>query len=225
MQPTGRAADRAGRLLPVLRRRDGGDRDLGGAVQVVDDRPEQLHRAGADVGRQGRAGAEDDPQRGRVVAADDVLAEVEDALQHGRDDHELLDPVLRQHLEGDFGSNRRRTIVVEPSEIVSRNWDSPVPWNSGAPRKVRSPGRSGIRSMNCAAENGELTCRGAPFGVPVVPLVSRTRPPGSFGAWPGDSSPAAIKLARCVSCRRCRRHRPSRPGSGGWTPARRRGSR
>ena len=55
------------------------------------------------------------------------------------------------------GSNRRRSTVVEPIPSVSRNCESPVPWNSGAASIVRSLGLSGIRSMNCAAANGELT--------------------------------------------------------------------
>ncbi len=80
-----------------------------------------------------------------------------------------------------FGSNLRWVIVVDPIARVSRNCESPVPWNSGAPNTVRSFSLSGTRSRNWAAANGELTCRGAPFGVPVVPLVSSTRPPTDLG--------------------------------------------
>lgn len=41
---------------------------------------------------------------------------------------------------------------------------------------------SGMRSRNCADCIGETRSRGAPFGVPVVPLVRITMPPGLPGA-------------------------------------------
>ena len=57
---------------------------------------------------------------------------------------------------------------------------------------MHSPARNGIRSRNWAAASGERIWRGAPLGVPVVPLVSNTRPPASRGAGTGRSSLLAI---------------------------------
>ncbi len=72
------------------------------------------------------------------------------------------------------------------------NCEMPVAWNSGAPKYVASPTRSGMRSRNSAECSGETFGRGAPFGVPVVPLVSRTNPPGLAGAGSGWSSLPAM---------------------------------
>ena len=64
---------------------------------------------------------------------------------------------------------------------------------------------SGIRSSTWADCNGSILLRGAPFGVPVVPLVSNTNPPGCDGAgsgdvdWPAINSSCWSPMMRTVS--------------------------
>ena len=66
---------------------------------------------------------------------------------------------------------------------------------------------SGIRSSTWADCNGSILLRGAPFGVPVVPLVSSTNPPGCDGAgsgdvdWPAINSSCWSPMMRTVSAR------------------------
>ena len=56
-----------GRCQPVGGRRDGRDRALGRAVEVVQYRAEGVHSPVAQIGRQQRAGAHDHPQQNGVV--------------------------------------------------------------------------------------------------------------------------------------------------------------
>ena len=92
------------------------------------------------------------------------------------------------------GSNLRCSTTVEPSSIASARWAKPHVWKSGAAMWVRQPWRSGIRDSMETAASMPASLRGAPLGVPVVPLVRITiracRRGGSSSAssWPSMSA-------------------------------------
>ena len=76
------------------------------------------------------------------------------------------------------GSKRRRTTSVEPIESDIVENARPSEWNIGAVTTLPSLTLNGSRSKSAPAvisPRGGL--RGAPLGVPVVPLVSSTTPP------------------------------------------------
>ncbi len=83
--------------------------------------------------------------------------------------------------------------MVLPSAHPSVNCDRPVPWKMGAAMTMVSSRGSGTRSRNWADCSGETLSRGAPFGVPVVPLVRMTVPPGRAGAGRSPAGCAAIR--------------------------------
>ena len=79
--------DRRRIALQVLGPGDGGERDLGRAVHVVDDGTEVFERAVGQLGAQLRAGYEHDPQAGQVGLLVHLLDRVEDPRQHHRHHH------------------------------------------------------------------------------------------------------------------------------------------
>src|SRR5947209_5667154 len=70
------------------------------------------------------------------------------------------------------GSNRRRTTSVEPSPTPTIACMNPRAWNIGTHSSVTSRARNGtLLSRPPISDNERGSERGAPFGVPVVPLV------------------------------------------------------
>ena len=81
------------------------------------------------------------------------------------------------------GSNRRRQTTAEPNPTARRVVAKPSAWNIGAAMYAGSPARNGTIESTAPSGASELGCsRGAPFGVPVVPLVSITTEALSSGS-------------------------------------------
>ena len=75
-------------------------------------------------------------------------------------------------------------------------WAKPSAWNIGAATWVASPALIGTFESSAAAGISERgASRGAPFGVPVVPLVSSTTLPCSEGDGGGESDAAPISAS------------------------------
>ena len=73
------------------------------------------------------------------------------------------------------GSKRRRTTRVEPSASPSARWAKPRAWNIGTHSSVVSRERNGtLPSTPPMIDSDFGSLRGAPLGVPVVPLVRIT---------------------------------------------------
>ena len=114
--------------LQVGRTGDRRERDLGGAVQVVDHRPQPLGRPGRQLRAQLRSRYEHDPQCRQVVAAISVVERVEDPRQHHRHHDKCRGPVLFDvvdHCEGSEstaqqqrGTQRHRYRPVQVAERV-----------------------------------------------------------------------------------------------------------
>ena len=120
-------------------------------------------------------GGGDDLDARQVVALERLLGQRQDPLQHHRDHHERVAPLV---LRWSAGTPRGRTCgAARPSSraaCASARWAKPQVWNSGAAMWVRQPWRSGIRDSSETAASMPASLRGAPFGVPVVPEVRMT---------------------------------------------------
>ncbi len=98
-----------------------------------------------------------------------------------------------------MASKRARSTSREPRLSDSSASSTPVPWNRGGPRMVVSPARIGSRASTEPGRTSDLgSGRGAPLGVPVVPLVSSTIRPGRVGAGGSRGSPVRT-IASSVS--------------------------
>ena len=84
------------------------------------------------------------------------------------------------------GSKRRRTTSVEPSATPTSACMNPSAWNIGTHSSVVSSARNGTLLNRPPSKDSDLgSLRGAPLGVPVVPLVrivTRGGSPGFGGA-------------------------------------------
>ena len=92
-----------GRGPQVLGGRDRRHRDLGRAVEVVDVVPVAVHPLQRQLAGQRRARHRGDPQRGEVVGAERLLRQLQDPLDHHRDDGEDLGAVLLDRLQRPLG--------------------------------------------------------------------------------------------------------------------------
>ena len=83
---------------------------------------------------------------------------------------------------------------------ASAMWAKPSAWNSGAETTVASSERIGTLSTSTPIGASDFgLSRGAPFGVPVVPLVRTMTFDSSAGSGGGESSPAAISASTVSS--------------------------
>ena len=92
-------------------------------------------------------------------------AQLEDPLEHHRDDDERGALVLGDGVERALGVDLRRSTSVEPSAMPSVKCAKPHEWNIGAAICVFSRARSGIFENSAAAGSSDSGClRLAPFG-------------------------------------------------------------
>ena len=142
--PVRRPADGARRGPHVRRRGDRGVRDLGRAVEVVDDVAEQVHRARREVGRQRRTGQRDDAQRvaGRASRSRPRRARCSRDSRIGT----VISASARCSSSAssvNSGSALRAMTSVLPRPSASIELSSPHAWNAGrgehdgAPRAQR----------------------------------------------------------------------------------------
>jgi hypothetical protein len=83
--------------------------------------------------------------------------------------------------------------MVEPSATATERWAKPREWNIGTAITVVSRARNGTFENRATTAPLELVgWRGAPFGVPVVPLVSITIVEASGGVGGSLVLPSAI---------------------------------
>ncbi|GAA3156326.1 hypothetical protein GCM10020001_095330 [Nonomuraea salmonea] len=184
-----RAADGAGRGAQVGGGGQGGPAGLGGAVQVVEDVAVGVHEAGGEVGGQGGAAGDDDPQAGQRPGR-----KVEQAAQHHR-----------------YGDQRARAGTVERVEDgrrveAAQQHDGAAEDERGGVPEQAEPVEQRRRDQHrlaAAQRHGTqhrderlghrppwTAAAAPPWGVPVVPDVSSTSRPGRFGHGGASSVPA-----------------------------------
>ena len=98
------------------------------------------------------------------------------------------------------GSNRRRTTSVEPSPTPTIACMNPSAWNIGTHSSVTSRERNGTLLSRPPISDSECgSARGAPLGVPVVPLVRIVIRGHESGLGGAAVSPASISASSVSS--------------------------
>ena len=166
-----RRARGAGRGAQLLGRGDRRPRDLGRAVEVVEDVAEGVHHAQREVARQRRAADRDHAQRARVVARDHLGPQLEDPRQHHRHDDQrgravAVDRGERQlRVEAAPQHERRgqrqpeRVVGVSP-RVKERRGDQrrPRARAAGSARTAPPPGR-GCAAGGARRPSARRSCR------------------------------------------------------------------
>ena len=186
-----RPADGSRRLEHVLGARDRGERHLGRAIEVVEDRAERVHERASELGLERGAARDHGAQGARVVAPPGLGRQLHDALQHHRHHRHRGHPVALDQLEHPLGVEPRR----QHDRAAERRGDDELPVAVRVEERRRDQHRRARVQRNDPQEPRERVeaRRGgpsrAPFGVPVVPEVRITVRPSSSGGSGGCDGP------------------------------------